>query len=45
MESSQDTLFAKPFVKWVGGKTQLLEEVQKSLPRDIANRKLKKIAI
>lgn len=23
---------AKPFVKWVGGKTQLLEEVRKSLP-------------
>ena len=39
MKSSQDTLFARPFVKWVGGKTQLLEEVQKSLPKDIARRK------
>lgn len=27
--------FAKPFVKWVGGKTQLLEEVEKFLPSDI----------
>lgn len=26
---------AKPFVKWVGGKTQLLEEVRKSLPVDL----------
>ena len=26
---------AKPFVKWVGGKTQLLEEVKKSLPADL----------
>lgn len=25
-------VIAKPFVKWAGGKTQLLEEVQKSLP-------------
>lgn len=29
------TKFAKPFVKWVGGKTQLLEEVRKSLPADL----------
>lgn len=26
---------AKPFVKWVGGKTQLLDEVKKSLPIDL----------
>lgn len=26
---------SKPFVKWVGGKTQLLEEVRKSLPVDL----------
>ncbi len=26
---------AKPFVKWVGGKTQLLDEVEKSLPKDL----------
>ena len=27
---------ARPFIKWVGGKTQLLDEVRKSLPRDFA---------
>lgn len=26
---------AKPFVKWVGGKTQLLDEIEKSLPKDL----------
>ncbi len=31
--------FAKPFVKWVGGKTQLLDEVKKSLPEDLLFRK------
>lgn len=29
---------ARPFVKWAGGKTQLLGEIQKSLPADIARR-------
>ncbi len=29
---------ARPFVKWVGGKTQLLEEIAKSLPKDLARR-------
>lgn len=28
-------MVAKPFVKWVGGKTQLLEEIKKSLPEDL----------
>lgn len=28
---------AKPFVKWVGGKTQLLHEVQKALPKDFSS--------
>lgn len=28
-------IVAKPFVKWVGGKTQLLDEVRKSLPLDL----------
>ena len=27
---------AKPFVKWVGGKTQLLHDIQKSLPRNLS---------
>lgn len=30
---------AHPFVKWVGGKTQLLEEVRRSLPQDMAFRR------
>ena len=30
---------ARPFIKWVGGKTQLLDEVRKSLPRDFAMNK------
>ena len=29
---------AKPFVKWAGGKTQLLDEVCKSLPEDLCRR-------
>ena len=29
---------AKPFVKWVGGKTQLLKEVKSSLPSDLGAR-------
>lgn len=29
---------AKPFVKWVGGKTQLLEEINKALPRNMSQR-------
>lgn len=29
---------AKPFVKWVGGKTQLLEEINKALPLDMSQR-------
>ena len=32
-------VIAKPFVKWVGGKTQLLGEVKKSLPLDLHLRK------
>lgn len=34
----EDTIQARPFIKWVGGKTQLLDEVGKSLPRDFDTR-------
>ena len=27
---------AKPFVKWVGGKTQLLDDIKKALPRNLS---------
>lgn len=30
---------AKPFIKWVGGKTQLLDEVRKSLPSNLKEMK------
>lgn len=30
---------AKPFIKWVGGKTQLLDEVKRSLPADLGTRR------
>lgn len=33
-----DTYPAKPFVKWVGGKTQLLGDIEKALPKDLLQR-------
>lgn len=30
---------AKPFIKWVGGKTQLIAEVERLLPKDFSERK------
>ena len=38
MSLTVDKTKARPFIKWVGGKTQLLDEVRKSLPRDFASR-------
>ena len=34
----ENALAARPFVKWVGGKTQLLDEICKSLPGDFGTR-------
>ena len=30
--------FARPFVKWVGGKTQLLDDIKNSLPSDFSKK-------
>lgn len=38
MKLLEDKTQARPFIKWVGGKTQLLDEIKKSLPRDFATR-------
>lgn len=32
------TIQARPFIKWAGGKTQLLDEIKESLPGDFASR-------
>ncbi|MBL7837774.1 MAG: DNA adenine methylase [Bacteroidetes bacterium] len=36
--SKSDSL-AKPFLKWAGGKTQLIAEIERSLPSEITNQK------
>lgn len=33
-----DNYLAKPFVKWVGGKTQLLDDIKNVLPHDLSQR-------
>lgn len=38
MRLPEEPTQARPFVKWVGGKTQLLDEVRKSLPPDFVTR-------
>ncbi len=32
-----ETMKAKPFVKWVGGKSQLIEQLEAKLPADFDN--------
>lgn len=37
IKSEDNTVFAKPFMKWAGGKSQLIPELSSRLPKDLIN--------
>lgn len=38
----KNNVIARPFLKWAGGKTQLLEQIENNLPIELKNGKIKK---